>query len=318
MKKEMLLAVDDSSECLQAMETVVRLLSSDPTVHFCVLHCLPPLTRLRPGEIWDAESTRVHVEKRQKEEAEKVFQQLKAVFHAQGIPEERVAFRMKAETPDPGGAILEEAKSRGIRTLVLGRRGRSPTQSLLLGSVSSRVAHYAEHRTVWVAAPPVHETRKVLIAVEGHPHCRMLTHYVSEWLAPVPGLKYTILHLLPRIPPTFWDDGHILNERERKDRASEMERWRREWLNKVEKFMDEARHALEANGVPRDAVEIKIVPIKEGIARDLLKEVSRNRYQMIVIGRRSIEEKKPFLLGSHANKILHHAKATTVCLVGSH
>jgi nucleotide-binding universal stress UspA family protein len=54
------------------------------------------------------------------------------------------------EDGDPAEAILRVAKGRGVDMVVLGSRGLSDAQGLLLGSVSHKVAHLAECTCVTV------------------------------------------------------------------------------------------------------------------------------------------------------------------------
>ncbi len=81
--------------------------------------------------------------------------------------------------------------------------------------------------------------------------------------------------------------------------------------------MTEGRGLLIEKGVPEQQVNLVIQPVKEGIARDLLNEIAIGEYQLVVMGKRSFQEKKPFLLGSHANKILQNLKGAILCLVDS-
>jgi nucleotide-binding universal stress UspA family protein len=38
---------------------------------------------------------------------------------------------------------------------------------------------------------------------------------------------------------------------------------------------------------------------------------------MVVMGKKSFHERKPFLMGSHANKVLQNVKGAVLCLVDS-
>jgi nucleotide-binding universal stress UspA family protein len=315
MKKQVLFAVDGSSRCMQAAAGLAQLVCDQQDYQFLLYHCAPQQTDLRPGEIWDAESSMTFAKKSQDERAERFFAATVSVLKENGISADRIDMAIQYDSTDPGSDILDVAKQRGIETIAIGRRGRSQAQSLMLGSVSSRVAQYAENRTVWVVDAPMNRTRKVLIAVEGTSECRTLTYYAAEWMAAIPNLNYTILHVLPPVPPTLWDDGHILGPDERLHREQDKQNWRSERNRKVEKFMDEAKHALIHGGVPEDRVQTRIENVRQGVARDLLNELDRGQYQLLLIGKRSFQQKKPFLMGSHANKILFNAKAATLCLV---
>lgn len=315
MPKQILFAVDGSSKCMQAAAGLAQLVHAQPDYHFLLYHCAPQQTNLRPGEIWDADSASELSERNQHHRADRFFADTISALTANGIAEDRIKVDIKYDSSDPGYDILSTAKQKGFQTIAVSRRGRSQATSLLLGSVSSRVAQYAEHKTVWVVDAPLNQTRRVLIAVEGAPECRILTYYAAEWLASIPDLSYTILHLLPPLPPTLWDDGHILEADEQSDREQEKYNWRSEWTRKVDKFMDEAKHALVQNGAQEHRIETRMQNVRQGVARDLLNELDRNQYQLVLIGKRSFQKKTPFLMGSHANKILFNAKAAILCLV---
>jgi nucleotide-binding universal stress UspA family protein len=179
------------------------------------------------------------------------------------------------------------------------------------------VAQYAKDRTVWIVDTPVHRTRRVLVALEGGPDSRTLAQYAADHIAPIEGLKYTFLHLMPPVPPTFWDDGHILGPTEQKDRQSRIERWATEWIRKVEGFMSDAKDMLKERGVPERHIETRVETTREGVARDLLNDITSAEYQIVLMGKKSFHERKPFLLGSHANKVLQAVKGAILCLVDS-
>jgi len=316
MEKKILLAVDGTQKGSSALSVMGKVLKDQNDLELVLFHCVQQLSRLLPGELClDVEQSCKLPFNDQERVGSTVLRESQRILMEAGVPENRIATELKLDSMDPAQDVLAQAESRSIQTIALGRHGRSQLESLLLGSVSGKVAQYAQHRTVWIVDTPVHESRKVLVAMEGVPDSRALTYYTSEFLAPISGLQYTFLHLMPPVPPTFWDDGHILAPSEQKDRQSRVERWRTDWIQRVEKFMEEARSALVARGVPESNVQTLILPTKEGIARDLLNEIAAHEFQMVVLGKRSFHERKPFLMGSHANKILQNVKGAILCLV---
>lgn len=318
MEKKILLAVDGSEKGFEAVAIMGHLLKDQSDVKLVLFHCVQQLAKLMPGELClDVEETCRLPYSDQERVGKTVLEQSQKHLFDAGFPEERIEIKLKIDSIDPGRDILAEAESEGIQTIALGRRGRSQLESLLLGGVSSKVAQYAKHSSVWIVDTPVHQTQKVLIAMQGGPDGRALASYTADFLTQVAGLKYTFLHLMPPVPPTFWDDGHILGPSEQKDRQSRIEKWASDWVRRVEGFMMEARSLLIERGVPERNVESLILPTKEGVARDLLNEITEHQFQIVVMGKKSFHERKPFLLGSHANKILQNAQGAILCLVDS-
>jgi nucleotide-binding universal stress UspA family protein len=316
MEKKILLAVDGTQKGSSALSVMGKILKDRDDLSLVVFHCVQQLSRLLPGELClDVEQSCRLPFSDQEKVGSTVLNESKRILMEAGVPEHRIQTELKLDSMDPAQDVLSKAEALKIQTVALGRHGRSQLESLLLGSVSSKVAQYAQHRSVWIVDTPVHESNKVLVAMEGVPDSRTLTYYTSEFLAPTSQLQYTFLHLMPPVPPTFWDDGHILAPSEQKDRQARIEKWRADWIERVEKFMDEARGALAARGVSENSIETLILPTKEGIARDLLNEIAEHEFQIVVMGKRSFHERKPFLMGSHANKILQSVKGTILCLV---
>ena len=236
---------------------------------------------------------------------------------AAGFPEDRILSKLKLDGVDPAQEIIAEADRAEIRTVAMGRRGRSQLQTLLLGSVSAKVAQYGHRHTVWIVDTPTRESSRVLLAMEDAADSRELSEYAAEHLASSPRLEFVLLHLMPPVPPTFLDDGHILEAADRKNRQTHIERWRESWLKKVDGFMEEARKTLTARGVAPERIKPLVLTTRVGIARDLLEEIDRHEYQMVIMGKKSLHKRKPFLMGSHAHKILLTMKGAILCLVDS-
>lgn len=318
MEKRILLAVDGSSRGFEAVSIMGRLLKDQPELDLLLLHCVQQLASLSPGEVCLAvpESCRIPFTDQEKI-GTAILKEAKSRLIAIGFPENRITTKLSTDSVDPAQDIISEADAENIKTVALGRRGRSQLQTLLLGSVSGKVAQYASDRTAWIIDTPVHESFKVLIAMEGASDYQALARYTSEFLAPNPSLQYTFLHIMPPVPPTFWDDGHILGPSEQKDRQGRIDKWRKDWVERVEKFMDESRAMLTGRGVETKNIETLILPAKEGIARDLLNEIDEHKFEMVVMGKKSLHERKPFLMGSHANKVLQNVKGAILCLIDS-
>ncbi len=316
MPEKILLAVDGSESGFEVVSIVGNLMKDHPDLQLSLIHCVMEMAALLRGELYAGiEMSPTLKAAEQERVAEVIFGESLRRLRAVGIPESRVTFKMKAFSGDPAVDILAEAESEKIRTIAVGRRGLNRVQTFLLGSVSNKVAHYAKHHTVWIVDTPVHESPRVLVAMEGVADGRALAAYVAEVLAPVPPMEYSLIHLLPPVPPTYWDDGHILDVAERSERERDLDKWRGEHRQEIESIMFETRDLLVRNGVPEQKVTMVIQPTKQGIARDLLDEAQINKCQFFVMGKRSFQEKKPFLMGSHANKVLQNLKGAILCLV---
>lgn len=316
MEKKMLLAVDGSRNGFEVVTIAGQILKDQPSVHLVLFHCVQQMTGLLPGEICSEIESECRLSFTDQEKIGRaVLREARNRITGSGFPDDKIEEVLKLDSSDPAQDILAETDARKIRTIIVGRRGKSQIENLLLGSVSSKVAQYSKDKTVWIIDSPIQATAKVLVALEGEPDSRELARYTAEVMAPKPNLEYTFLHLIPPVPPTFWDDGHILSPSEQKDRQSRVERWRASWVGRIEKFMSEAKGLMVERAVPEEKVQTLILPTKEGIARDLLNEIAEHRFQFVVMGKKSFHERKPFLMGSHAAKVLQNLKGAVLCLV---
>ncbi len=314
MQKKILFAVDGSQRCLEALSTVGELLKKQADCHLTLLHCVEHLSNLYTVEADGVDASKVFAN-RAEEIGNSVLEKSKGVLLASGFPAERTQVKVELGSEDPAEDILRQAQEKDISTVVLGRRGLSKIGRFVLGSVSNKVAHYSGRTAVWIVDTPVHKSRKVLLAVEGVQDCHALTHYAGEFFGSIPGLEFTLLHLIPPVPPAFWDDGHILSPEEKKDRKAHTEKWRSEWMKQAEKYMSEGRNFLILKGVPPENVTTTIVPTREGVASDLLKDIEDKHYEIVLMGKKSFHKKSPYLLGNRANKLLHKTRGVILCML---
>jgi len=69
---------------------------------------------------------------------------------------------------------------------------------------------------------------KVLIALDSSPGAWGAVEYAAEAFGKTPGVQVTLLHVLSGLPPAFWDDGHVLDEKERASRQRLVAAWQKE------------------------------------------------------------------------------------------
>ena len=319
MANQILMAVDGSERACLAASALGQLLKNSPDQGLLLFLCVQRSANLYPGEIvnpiFESRGFEAALDSQRKVGEEVLGRSLEAVLDT-GFPKERVELKLKLDSTDPAVDILAEAQARKIQSIALGRRGLNKMQNVLLGSISSKVAQQSQDRAVWIVDTPVPPAGGVLVAVEGIPECHTLTNYASEFFGPLPSMRFTFLNLIPSRPPTFWDDGHILSEAEQMERDAQIKKWKSEWVAQVKEFMEEGREFLLHRGVVPDSIHMRIEEAKEGVSRDLLNDIASNQYQIVVIGKKSFKKRAPFLIGSHANKLLQNLRQAILCVVG--
>jgi nucleotide-binding universal stress UspA family protein len=156
---------------------------------------------------------------------------------------------------------------------------------------------------------------KLVIALDSSAGAWSAVEYVAEAFGQTPGLQVTLLHVLSGLPPAFWDDGHILEEKEKESRQRLVAGWQQEQEKKWQGLVKKAHDRLTKAGVPKDAVVNKFKPKNYDVAEDILNEAKAGNFDTIVMGRRGLSMAKTLLLGSVTHKVVQNAKGCAVIIV---
>ena len=156
---------------------------------------------------------------------------------------------------------------------------------------------------------------KVLIALDSSAGAWRAVEYVAEAFGHAPGVQVTLLHVLSGLPPAFWDDGHILQEKEREARQRLVGNWQAEQEKKWESLVRRARERLETAGISPAAVTSKFKTKYYDVAEDILREAQVSGANTIIMGRRGMGTAKSLLLGSVTNKVAQNSRGCAVTIV---
>ena len=103
---------------------------------------------------------------------------------------------------------------------------------------------------------------KILIALDRSEAAWAAVEYVAHTFGKTPGVQVTLLHILPGLPPEFWDHGHIIASDKEKESLHRVEtRWEEEQEKQWQNLMKKAQGRLEQAGIPQEAVTDKFKPI---------------------------------------------------------
>ncbi len=156
---------------------------------------------------------------------------------------------------------------------------------------------------------------KVLIALDSSEGAWRAVEYVAEAFGRTPGVHVALLHVLSGLPPAFWDDGHILNDREKESRQRLVANWQQEQEKQWQGLVKKAHDRLTKAGISKDAVVNKFKPKYYDVAEDILGEADAGSFDTIVMGRRGLGMAKSVLLGSVTQKVVQNARGYAVIIV---
>jgi nucleotide-binding universal stress UspA family protein len=156
---------------------------------------------------------------------------------------------------------------------------------------------------------------KMLIPLDGSESAMRAVDYVAQAFGHNPDVDIVLLHILPGIPPSLWDDGHILNEAEHQTREELVQDWEKQQAKEWQVIFAQARDKLIQAGVAPEAINSKFQAQYGDIAEDILDEAELEGRSTIVIGRRGLTGAAKFFLGSVSAKIVNQARGIAVIIV---
>ncbi len=301
MQNRILLAVDGSPKCKEAATSLGNILKTRSGCEILLYHSIKKFGTDYRGDLAGFIPDPFPAGEQEKI-GQATLDEARRLLLESGFPGERIQTALRLDSEDPAGDIISAAKEKGIDTIALGRRGVGRLERLLIGSVSSAVSQYSGSLNVWIVDAPLHDMRKVLVAVQGLTGGDVLNRYATEVIASLPYSQFTFLHLKPPVTRYLEDVPMV---------------WQTDYEKPIFDLMSQGRDALLKRGIPPYFIKMRVEQAREGIARDLLNEIDREKYQVVVIGKKSLEKKTPFMLGSIANKLLHNVRGAILCMVGS-
>ena len=199
---------------------------------------------------------------------------------------------IKVQSGDPAGEILKLANSGSYGLVILGSRGLGSLKSLLMGSVSSKVAKEAK-RSVLVVKSRIEAVPKILLGYDGSEQSKKALEFASD-LGVKFGAKVDVVSVF-NIPVS--PEAYI---------GPDVEKWE----NELRTLMDSAVASVKAAGVQT----LGKVLDQTNVPLALTNEAERGSYDIIVVGSRGQGRLKSLLLGSVASGIANSSK-TNVLIV---
>jgi len=153
--------------------------------------------------------------------------------------------------------------------------------------------------------------KKLLLALDGSEQSLDAVWYVNKF-PPFHNTRIVLFNVFSGIPESY----HDLEKNPRFSKAAgEVLAWEVQQKKNIHDFMDRAREILLQAGIPSNAIAIKIVNKKKGIARDIIKE-AKNGYNALITGRKSSSDFQEIVMGSVATKVVEKIAFIPVMIIG--
>lgn len=148
--QKVLIAVDPSDSCMQAVDHVGKLLNRTAS-EVKLLHIVRGLSNSMPG--YKKILLGDYLKKLSLEAEDKIrpiFEEAQDHLAAFGVAPERVFTKVISGVKSRAGAIFQEAVVGDYGTIVVGRRGLTRVQQYDMGRVSNKLVQMAKDRAVWI------------------------------------------------------------------------------------------------------------------------------------------------------------------------
>ena len=157
--------------------------------------------------------------------------------------------------------------------------------------------------------------RKMLIGIHDKNCSLRAVSYVMKQYPKGQDLDVTFVHVLPNLPAMYWDDGHLLNSREKQERKKVVDTLTARQREYIEPIIEGAMGELVKKGFARERVRMKFVLGSADVADSLLDEAAAMKCDTVVIGRCGIADGKHLIAGGTVSKLIHKAVGLAICVV---
>jgi nucleotide-binding universal stress UspA family protein len=294
-----LIALDGSDGSFEAVRQIAPLLT--PARDELALYCRPPNVQIRSRSV-------------AKEVVAGAQDSLAQAIFAEARKRLPSALAEKSATivghQDPRHGIIVAAQQWSAELIVMGARGLSPFQRLLLGSVSRAVVH-AALVGVWIARPGSSSTQnppRVLLATESPESAKRPAELLSRLTWP-DGSAFTILTVIQSIFA-----GRVPDWLQQQARSPDVEAMVRAWAAEHdEEIRNNAARINDLIGRLPPPLQGAQALVAEGEAANvILSTAKRQHSDLIVVGTRQKWSIGNAILGSVSEAVLNHADCSVL------
>ncbi|MDF1577916.1 MAG: universal stress protein [Desulfurivibrionaceae bacterium] len=210
-------------------------------------------------------------------------------LHRLGINPERITTEIKLVRRSVADDIIDEARKGLFDALVIGRRGITKLEELIIGSASEAIFQKCHDVPIWIIDGRV-DSRKFLVPIDGSICSMMAADHLAHIIEGCQHCQITLFH-----------SSAMLSSARSIEPSDFYAKWGREWCEEHMSRPDSLFHApkqlLVESGIP--AENIKWLHSSKGIeaSRQIIRQALIDDFGTIVIGRRSEDVKKGIFRG---------------------
>jgi nucleotide-binding universal stress UspA family protein len=318
MKKEqkVLFGVDTSQFAMDAVAAAADLFKHNENLKMTIFRGIPEPDLSYPYEAsLSPEEVEKYLHLWSKEE-QKVLRRAKEAVIDTGFDPDRVSTFYEEKCKDPVISMINLANKEAFQAIGLARWGARTLAQRVMGSVTYKLVNMAYHLPLWMIDPRI-SSHDLLVTLVGAEISHRVVDHTIRYFSHLKESRFTLFHVIPPLAPqlhtsSYWE---LISDMSGEEQHENMARRIKEYLDKVKRIAQEGKERLVSAGISEENIVVKFQNQKEGIARDILKELEGGNHGILLLGRKGVKDISQFGLGSKANKLLHYARALMVCLV---
>jgi nucleotide-binding universal stress UspA family protein len=309
LKKNLLVAVDDSVHSRNALRYLARISEWVHDLGFTLFSVQPAVSQFLQEEARRDPAARRELDRiatAHRRAAQDMMEGHREFLVRSGVDEERIRTVTRLRVQGVARDILTYTQEGLFDAVVMGRRGRSRFQDLLMGSVTAGVVENARFAPVWLVDGDVTD-RRILAAVDGSENSLRAVDHLAFILGGLSGAEVLLFHMTPRLKDTCGLDLE-------KEGSPELETAvARENRRCIDNFRQRAGALLEQAGIPESRVQWKSVEGWSDVAGAILDEAAKGGYGTVVLGRRG--QGNRFFSGTISRRVTARLSGTALWLV---
>jgi nucleotide-binding universal stress UspA family protein len=279
--KKILLAVDGSVHSRAMLDYVGRIQAALPGLTCCLFHVqsrLPPMLVEEAEHDPRAKAQIDGLARRNADQAARILDQSRQVLIRHGLAPDAIETVTQSRVLGLARDVLVRAETVLYDAIVVGRRGLSGVQKLLMGSLTAKLCQHTEIVPVWVVDGDRPQDG-YLLAVDGSQNALRAVDHFAFMLTGNGAARATLLHVVPR----FAEHCDLDATADFHPAASILTRTD---LRCLERFAESARTRLGQAGFSSDRIDFRQIQRTVGIGRAILEVARRQGLGTVVLGRR--------------------------------
>jgi nucleotide-binding universal stress UspA family protein len=284
MEKKILLAVDDSTHSRRALEYAARMSAVIPQMTVTLFHVQPTISRFlieEAGHHLRARSELKSIIARNGDAARELLARHKETLLRVGMADAAVQMVSFPRHLGLARDILDYAQNNLLDAVLVGRRGLSSLQQMVMGSVTSSLIENSRVIPTWIVDGEVRSTR-LMIAADGSESALRAVDHLAFMLSGYPEAAVSFFHVTPKLKDYCEID---FSQAQSSELAGIVTRGDKRCMDD---FFAAALKRLDEAGIRGERIESRTGASLMGVGEAILKAQQEGGFGTLVVGRRGL------------------------------